>query len=110
MIVTAHDDPLDWLRAGEATSAVLLAATGLGLATTPLSQPLEVEATRHALQQDVLRVPEHPQLVVRVGWPATGAAELPSTPRRDLGSLVLRSLTALGRTPRSVSGIRRDRW
>ena len=60
VIVTAHDDPLDWLRAGEATSAVLLAATGLGLATTPLSQPLEVEATRHALRWDVLRVPEHP--------------------------------------------------
>ena len=89
VIVTAHDDPLDWLRAGEATSAVLLAATGLGLATTPLSQPLEVEATRHALRWDVLRVPEHPQLVVRVGWPATGAAELPSTPRRDLRSVLL---------------------
>ena len=88
VIVTAHDDPLDWLRAGEATSAVLLAATGLGLATTPLSQPLEVEATRHALRWDVLRVPEHPQLVVRVGWPATGAAELPSTPRRDLRSVL----------------------
>ena len=77
MIVTAHDDPLDWLRAGEATSAVLLAATGLGLATTPLSQALEVETTRHALRWDVLRVPEHPQLVVRVGWPAAGAGELP---------------------------------
>jgi hypothetical protein len=30
VIVTPHDDPLDWLRAGEATSAVLLAATRLG--------------------------------------------------------------------------------
>jgi nitroreductase len=90
VIVTAHDDPLDWLHAGEATSAVLLAATELGLATTPLSQPLEVEATRHALRWDVLRVPEHPQLVVRVGWPATGAAELPSTPRRALRSVLLR--------------------
>jgi len=90
VIVTPHDDPLDWLHAGEATSAVLLAATGLGLTTTPLSQPLEVEATRHALRWDVLRVPEHPQLVVRVGWPVTGAAELPSTPRRDLRSVLLR--------------------
>jgi nitroreductase len=90
VIVTPHDDPLDWLHAGEATSAVLLAATGLGLATTPLSQPLEVEATRHALRWDVLRVPEHPQLVVRVGWPVTGAAELPDTPRRDLRSVLLK--------------------
>jgi nitroreductase len=89
VIVTVHDDTLDWLRAGEATSAVLLAATGLGLATTPLSQALEVDETRRALRQDVLRVPEHPQLVVRVGWPATGAGELPVTPRRDLRSVLL---------------------
>jgi nitroreductase len=91
VIVTPHDDPLAWLHAGEATSAVLLAATGLGLATTPLSQPLEVEATRHALRWDVLRVPEHPQLVVRVGWPAPGAAELESTPRRELRSVLIQS-------------------
>jgi hypothetical protein len=90
VIVTAHDDPLDWLRAGEAASAVLLAATGLGLATTPLSQALEVDETRRALQRDVLRVPEYPQLVVRVGWPAAGAGELPVTPRRDLHSVLLR--------------------
>jgi nitroreductase len=38
------DDDLDGLRAGEATSAVLLAATRLGLATTPLSQALEVSS------------------------------------------------------------------
>jgi nitroreductase len=90
VIVTVHDDPLDWLRAGEAASAVLLAATGLGLATTPLSQALEVDETRRALRWDVLRVPEHPQLVVRVGWPAAGAGELPATPRRDLQSVLLR--------------------
>jgi nitroreductase len=89
VIVTAHDDSLDWLRAGEATSAVLLAATGLGLATTPLSQALEVDETRRALRTDVLRIPEHPQLVVRVGWPAAGAGELPVTPRRDLRSVLL---------------------
>jgi nitroreductase len=89
VIVTGHDDLLDWLRAGEATSAVLLAATGLGLATTPLSQGLEVEETRRALRWDVLRIPEHPQLVVRVGWPVAGAGELPLTPRRDLRSVLL---------------------
>ena len=111
VIVTAHDDPLDWLRAGEATSAVLLAATGLGLATTPLSQPLEVEETRRALQQDVLRVPEHPQLVVRVGWPATGAAELPSHAPSRPGVGPAPSPDGLGRTGGRgpVSGSRRGR-
>lgn len=89
VVVTGHDEPLDWLRAGEAASAVLLAATGLGLATTPLSQALEVETSRRELQRDVLRVPEWPQLVLRVGVVAAGAAELPVTPRRDLRSVLL---------------------
>ena len=79
----------DRLRAGEATSAVLLAATRLGLATTPLSQGVEIDATRRAIQQDVLHVPEHPQLLIRIGWPAAAAEELPVTPRRDLRSVLL---------------------
>lgn len=89
VIATAGDNPLDWLRAGEATSAVLLAATRMELATTPLSQGLEVQRSRRELQHEVLHVPEHPQLIIRVGWPASGAAELPVTPRRDLGSVLL---------------------
>ena len=89
VISTPGDDAADRLRAGEATSAVLLAATTLGLASTPLSQAVEVDATRRALQRDVLHIPEHPQLVLRVGWPATQAAEIPPTPRRDLRSVLL---------------------
>jgi nitroreductase len=89
VIATAGDDPLDWLRAGEATSAVLLAATRMTLATTPLSQALEVERSRRELQHEVVHAPEHPQLIIRVGWPASGAGELPVTPRRDLGSVLL---------------------
>jgi len=68
---------------------VLLAATALGLATTPLSQAVEVGTSRRELQQEVLRVPEHPQLVIRVGWPASGAADLPMTPRRELQWVML---------------------
>ncbi len=89
VIATGHDDPIDWLRAGESTSAVLLEATAIGLATTPLTQGLEVEHTRREIQLEVLRVPEHPQIIVRVGWPATDAAELPATPRRDLRWVLL---------------------
>jgi nitroreductase family protein len=89
VIATAGDGAVDRLRAGEAASAVLLAATRLGLATTPLSQGVEVDATRQAIQRDVLHVPEQPQLVLRVGWPASGATELPPTPRRDLPRVLL---------------------
>jgi hypothetical protein len=89
VVTTAGDDVLDHLEAGEATSAVLLAATGLGHATTPLSQALEVDRTRLQVRRDILHVPEHPQLVVRVGWPATGAPALPPTPRRDLHAVLM---------------------
>ncbi|WP_433296329.1 Acg family FMN-binding oxidoreductase [Pseudonocardia sp. CA-142604] len=91
VLATPGDDVLDQLKAGEAASAVLLEATRIGLATTPLSQALEIAASRHHLQTDVLGIPEHPQLVIRVGWPAAGSADLPMTPRRPLRSVVLPS-------------------
>lgn len=89
VVATPGDDTLDRIRAGEATSAVLLAATRSGLVTTPLSQGFEIETTRQAIQRDVLRVPEHPQLLIRVGWPAATAVEVPPTPRRDLRSVLM---------------------
>jgi hypothetical protein len=89
VVTTAGDEILDRLRAGEATSAVLLAATRIGLATTPLSQAMEIDSSRLHVQRDVLGVPEQPQLVIRVGWPAWGAPTLPATPRRELRSVLL---------------------
>jgi nitroreductase len=90
VLATDDDAPVDRLRAGEALSAVLLAATRAGLATTPLSQATEVAATRDLLRR-VVGIPEHPQLVLRVGWPATHAAELADTPRRDLAAVLVHS-------------------
>jgi nitroreductase len=83
---TASDDLLSQLRAGEALSAVMLHATTLGLATCPLSQPLEVESTRAAVRDDVLRGAMSPHLVLRVGW-APGAP-LPPTPRRPVAEVL----------------------
>ena len=88
VLATADDRAEDRLRAGEALSTVLLTATRAGLATTPLSQATEVAASRDLLRQ-VVGIPEQPQLVLRVGWPATHAAELPDTPRRDLASVLI---------------------
>jgi hypothetical protein len=48
VLATASDAHLARLRAGEALSAVLLRATALGLATCPLSRPLEVGPSRQA--------------------------------------------------------------
>ena len=89
VLTTPGDGPVDWLRAGEATSAALLVATRNGLATTVLSQAAEVAHTRRQLADTVLQVPEHAQLVLRVGWAPHGAAALPETPRRPLRSVLL---------------------
>lgn len=90
VLATIDDDHLAWLRTGEALSAVLLTATRLGLATTPLSQGVEIENVRRKIRRSILQVTEHPQLIVRVGWPVPGAAELPVTGRRDLRLVLLR--------------------
>jgi nitroreductase len=83
---TSSDDLLSQLRAGEALSAVMLHATTLGLATCTLSQPLEVEATRAALRDDVLHGAMSPHLVLRIGW-APGVP-LPPTPRRPIAEVL----------------------
>ena len=90
VVSTDTDTTLDWLRAGEATSAVLLAATALHLATTPLSQGIEIEQSRREIMQDVLHTSQYPQMILRVGWPATESTELTGTDRRALSSVLLR--------------------
>jgi hypothetical protein len=90
VIVTEGDDTADRLRAGEALSAVLLHATRHRLATTPLSQATEVAQARAAIGR-ALQTAAQPQILVRVGWPATTAGDLPATPRRDLWSVLLPS-------------------
>jgi nitroreductase len=89
VLATGEDTSAARLRAGEAVSAVLLGATRAGLATTPFSQAVEVDDSRLRLRRDVLGVPEHPQLVIRVGWPAGGAEPIPPTPRRPLSAVLL---------------------
>jgi len=89
VIGTASDDTLSQLRAGEALSAVLLHANLLGLASCPLSQVLEVDDTRRVLRDDVLDGAIAPQLVLRLGFPSSGAP-LPATPRRPIAEVIYR--------------------
>ena len=81
---TEHDDELARLRAGEATSLVLLSATAMGLASCPVTEPLEITSTRDAVRADVFGDSGYPQMIVRVGWAPVGAGPLPTTPRRPL--------------------------
>ncbi|XVU28086.1 nitroreductase family protein [Actinoplanes sp. CA-054009] len=71
-----------WLRAGQAMQRVLLAATTMRLATTPVSQPVEIASIR-----EVLSDPETgrwAQMLIRLGYGPPAAA----TPRRPLSDVL----------------------
>ncbi|MGU3498602.1 Acg family FMN-binding oxidoreductase [Mycobacterium sp. C31M] len=85
---TKDDSQLSRLRAGEATSLVLLTATTLGLASCPVTEPLEIAATRDAVRDDVFGDYGFPQMLLRVGWAPVNADPLPATPRMPLSAVV----------------------
>lgn len=85
---TIEDTRLARLRAGEATSIVLLTATAVGLACCPVTEPLEIPETREAVRADVFGSSGFPQMLLRVGWAPVNADPLPATPRRPLEDVV----------------------
>jgi nitroreductase len=85
---TRDDDDVARLRAGEATGAVLLTATTLGLASCPITEPLEISEIRDEVRSDVFGTSGYPQMLLRVGWPLVNAEPLPATPRRPLSDVV----------------------
>jgi nitroreductase len=90
VLATATDDNLALLRAGEATGVVLLTATALGLSSCPLTEPLEIDATRDTVRSTVLDGDGFPQMLMRIGWAPLNADPLPATPRRPLSEVVQR--------------------
>jgi nitroreductase len=86
---TSMDDEMAHLRAGEATSVVLLTATALGLASCPVIVPLADATMRELLRERVFDVDGAvPQMLVRIGWAPVNADSLSSTPRRELAEVV----------------------
>lgn len=88
LLSTPADDRLSRLLAGEAASAVLLIATTLGLATCPLTEPLELAGTRNRIRTNVLGDNGYPHIVVRIGWADEGAGQVPASPRRPLDEVL----------------------
>jgi hypothetical protein len=80
------EQPVDWLRAGEALSAVLLTAVGHDLAAAPFTDVLEVEHPRD-LVRGLLPSSSCPYVVIRCGYPPTGG-DLPAVPRRPLAEVL----------------------
>jgi hypothetical protein len=88
LLSTPGDGAVDQVRAGEALSAVLLGATHFGLATDPISQPLEVPATRAQLQETILGGAAAPQILLRLGWAPMSTIDVPQTGRRPLADTI----------------------
>lgn len=80
---TPGDDPIDWLRAGQALEHVLLEATAGGLSASFLNQPIEVEALRPRLAKLIGRT-GFPQVLLRLGV----GPEVKPTPRRPVGEVL----------------------
>jgi hypothetical protein len=83
---TDTDTRADWLRTGEAVSAVLLTATTLGIASSVLSEVVEVPGAR-ALLHSLVAPAGFPQLTVRLGLNASGP-EVPRTLRRPCSEVI----------------------
>jgi hypothetical protein len=85
-LISGADSRSDWLRAGQALSAILLTATSLGIASSVLSEVVEVPAAR-ALVASMVAPGGTPQLTVRLGLNES-APPLPMTPRRACGDTI----------------------
>jgi hypothetical protein len=87
---TKDDSTLARLRAGEATSLVLLSATAQGLASCPITEPLEISETRDAVQIEVFGISGFPQMLLRVGQrrPVTGDSAPPTERDRRLSGRI----------------------
>lgn len=87
VILFGHtDSPLDLLTGGEALSALLLTAVAEGLATAPLSDPIELEWPRWLLRNLLADIGE-PYLVIRLGF-APDDDPPPRVPRRDPADMI----------------------
>ncbi|HET6480491.1 MAG TPA: nitroreductase family protein [Actinoplanes sp.] len=82
VLTTSGDGPADWVHAGQALQRVLLVATRRHLATTPISQPVEIPGIREVLTDR--RACRFAQMVIRLGY----GPPAPATPRRPIGEVL----------------------
>jgi nitroreductase len=80
---SAGDGPADQISAGQALQRILLTATDAGLASSMISQPIEVLAARDQLRRSLGRSGV-PQMALRIGYGHPGRP----TPRRDLDDVL----------------------
>ncbi|GAB2687870.1 Acg family FMN-binding oxidoreductase [Nocardia thraciensis] len=88
VVCTAADGRRFQLSAGEATSALLLTATDLGLSTCVQTEPLGMQDLRHEIRRTVLHDCAFAQTMVRIGWVPANTPPLPATPRRAIDEIL----------------------
>jgi nitroreductase len=81
---TSQDNDATRLRAGEALSHITLTATALGLASCPLTEPLNDMRSRLGLACEVFDGEAHPQALIRLGLPPVTDVPRPPTERRPV--------------------------
>lgn len=84
---TRDDDDEMRLRAGEALSHLTLTATALGLASCPLTEPLNDMRSRLGLACEVFDGDAHPQALIRLGLPPVDDVAQPPTARRPVSEI-----------------------
>jgi nitroreductase len=86
VVFTTADDRAARLRAGAAYARISVEAERLGLASSAMTQALDLPAVRERLRM-LMGWPDHPQMVLRVGRPQPGDIP-PPTGRRPLSAVL----------------------
>lgn len=87
IVMTAEDDRVSLLRAGELLERLLLTTTLAGLQYSFMNQPVQVATLRHLLEP-IVSAKHPPQLLLRIGY--APPVEQPM-PRRDVAEVLQRS-------------------
>jgi nitroreductase len=87
VLLSRGDGAQHRLRAGEAYLRVSVEAERLGLASSAMTQAVDLPAVRERFRT-LMDWPDHPQMVLRVGYPPTDRGAAP-TPRRPLSAVLI---------------------
>jgi hypothetical protein len=86
VVFTVDDTPEARLRAGEAYARLSVEVERLGLASSAMTQAVDLPAVRERFRT-LMDWPDHPQMVLRVGWPQDAPRPEP-TGRRPVSEVL----------------------
>ena len=92
VVFSTADDRVARLRAGEAYARVSVEAERLGLASSAMTQAVDLPAVRERFRM-LMDWPDHPQMVLRVGHRQPGPTPAPTGRRPLTAVLRLRGLS-----------------